>query len=897
MNKRILSIILTLAMLLGIMPGISVFAKTDEEIRDEQIKSVKLLQDLKISTAKDLDIDEPIKRGDFAEMVVRGMGSGEQETADTPFPDVKSDDPRSGYILSAYTQNLFTGYSDGRFDPNGPITYEQLVIVLTRMTGHNATAIVDGGTFSHYMSVAKSSGISKGLPANDGNSITVGEAARAIHKTLTVDILQKSNSVGNGAQYVTVEGENLLTERLDLYIVTGQVTADYYTNLAGTDGLGKNEIEVNRKKYILDFETNDTYIGQVVNLYLTEGYGTVAAIERKYTQETDLYIDSESIDQISNGQIIYKNADGKQQKLNYVTTGYLVKNGRGKASWSVNDLKAINNGTFRFVDSNDDEKYDVIIIEQYKDVVVDRIAKTDMKIYFTKDLADGTAEGSVDLNPQTSNVKYAFVDADGNNVKIDDVTGGMVLSLAWSDDKTVCKIVTGKDSVIGTATSIEGEYINLNGELVKITYALSQNTSPIKLGKEGEFFVNHLGKIIGVSYGSGGYKYAYLTKVRYNENIPSDVVTITAFTDDGKFVDLKAAAKIKINEGKAIVRGNIKNDPIIFKNGRVNPQLVVFETNAEGEVSRIRTAVDGSTMTPEQRYKVFSRDAAYAYTGSQDFATRYAGGNWKLFASRYRVGNDTKVFMIPTKLDDVALFSVGGAATLVADTFYHDIQFFDEDKDGYVGAIIIKAVEGNACGDSSAAGVITKVSTAVDENDENLTMLTIANGSTETNIMPTTPQVKAYIDYVITDSTDTVCADKSQPIALSQLEPGDVIRYNTRSDGRITGLEVLLRGNHAVNAENAPGAARQPLDNYYYGTYSAYVDVDTVVDGGIKGIVPLASDPTKQNTRIYPYAGTILLFEKDYDAATTISPDDISPDDFIYFYGPYSGFKIAVVYR
>ena len=107
--------------------------------------------------------DRDITRAEFAAIVVRALGL-KPGLGKSAFSDVKAADWYAGYVGTAVSYGLITGYADGTFGPNDRITREQALTILARamkLTGlevslgsGEAAAILgtfaDGGSVSGY---------------------------------------------------------------------------------------------------------------------------------------------------------------------------------------------------------------------------------------------------------------------------------------------------------------------------------------------------------------------------------------------------------------------------------------------------------------------------------------------------------------------------------------------------------------------------------------------------------------------------------------------------------------------------------------------------------------------------------------------------------------------------
>ncbi len=76
--------------------------------------------------------DQEITRGEFASLMVRGIGI-RPDTEPAPFSDVKASDRYSSAINSAYAYRLISGFEDGTFRPKDKITREEAMVVVAKM--------------------------------------------------------------------------------------------------------------------------------------------------------------------------------------------------------------------------------------------------------------------------------------------------------------------------------------------------------------------------------------------------------------------------------------------------------------------------------------------------------------------------------------------------------------------------------------------------------------------------------------------------------------------------------------------------------------------------------------------------------------------------------------------
>ncbi len=97
-------------------------------------------------SASSFDPSGSVTRAQFATMLVRAEGLTPVASGTTPFTDVSSTSAYAPYIAAAYQAGLVLGVTATTFQPNAPITRQQMALILARVLGSSATA----GTLSQF---------------------------------------------------------------------------------------------------------------------------------------------------------------------------------------------------------------------------------------------------------------------------------------------------------------------------------------------------------------------------------------------------------------------------------------------------------------------------------------------------------------------------------------------------------------------------------------------------------------------------------------------------------------------------------------------------------------------------------------------------------------------------
>ncbi|MGE4284616.1 MAG: S-layer homology domain-containing protein [Clostridia bacterium] len=148
--------------------------------------------------------DRDITRAEFAAVIVRALGLA-AGTGDNSFADVKTSDWYTGYVETAVSYDIISGYSDGTFGPNDKITREQAMTMIVRamkLTGLYSTLTdaeistqisnyTDGVSASEYaeesIAICLKNGLLSGKSSNSlapKDYLTRAEAAVIIRRML-----------------------------------------------------------------------------------------------------------------------------------------------------------------------------------------------------------------------------------------------------------------------------------------------------------------------------------------------------------------------------------------------------------------------------------------------------------------------------------------------------------------------------------------------------------------------------------------------------------------------------------------------------------------------------------------------------------------------------------------
>ena len=194
-----------------------------------------------------------LNRAEFCKMAVYALNSeselGLYRTV-TVFPDVKPSYWAAAYVnMAAKGKTIISGYPDGKFHPERPVTVGQAVTILLRMLGYKDENV--GGVWpDSYMAVGATIGLADGVGTNGNASLTRGQAARLFLNLLRAEkkdggsyldslgqtrpaVLASSTAGNDGKSFKTADGDVLT-------LASGKTSSGILDGRKGTLLLNKN---------------------------------------------------------------------------------------------------------------------------------------------------------------------------------------------------------------------------------------------------------------------------------------------------------------------------------------------------------------------------------------------------------------------------------------------------------------------------------------------------------------------------------------------------------------------------------------------------------------------------------------------------------------------------------
>ncbi len=756
-------------MLLGVGSG-SLAAQTESRY-SEAIGAMRALG-IMVGDAGSTDFREgdPIKRSEFTKVAIHALGLADiagAYTRTSDFPDVDDNHWAKGYIAVAAGQGIVIGDTEGNFRPDDPVSYEEAVTILVRMAGYEPAAQAGGGYPAGYLSVGQTGGVPDNVSATPGRPVNRGAVAQMTYNTLGMQMMEQ---MGSG---FSVTDKTLLGDRLHAKEVRGILEAASHVALSGT-GAGEGRIRIDGTVYETDC-TADSLVGRTVRALIrtVDGTDKVFFLTGDTVRTKTLTVQAEDVVSLTNTELVYEE-NGEQTRINLAADVRFMVNGRPTETAQIPVM-----GTVTLL-SNSSKSYSVVSVASYENVVVE-------SIYATAGKVTGTEGETLVLDPKNKNMYFTLTDGEGNVMTLTDLHEKDVLSVAKSEDGTVCRILIHRETVSGTVDEISENRITVSEK----TYTLSPDfTGTLQPGDRVTLRLDAFGKIAAADrMGADGANYAYLLKAERAKGINGRLL-LSVLDTKGLVQTLNCADSIRLDDTAGITASVAESTLSSFRG------LVTLTENADGRVTEIARAADETASFPQ------SHDARFVLNTVLTDSV-FSSASMKI--GSVRIDENTVFFSIPDGETDSAKYSAGNY-TLLTDKTVYNAYVYDMKEDMTAGAVILTDAAGTVRADAPIL-VVSRVTGTQNEEGETVDKL-----------------------YGLSENGE-VSHLAANGVTLSHLTEGDVLQYRTDAFGKIAEVRTLLT---AADRETEGRTALSDTVETIYGKVIARFasSVNVTIDGG-----------------------------------------------------------------
>ncbi len=733
--------------------SVNAFAALPSDVAGTRYEEpVRVLNALKIMVGDDngtFRLEDTITRSEVAKMAVHAMGmesAASKASRASNFKDVPSSHWANGYINVATSLGLLKGDGDGNFRPDDSIMYAEAMTIFVRATGYEEAAKSKGGFPNGYMTTGTAAGLADNVKASAGEDITRGNVAFLTENALEANLMEQTGFGPNSKYEIT--DKTLLKDRLKVQKLEGQITSAGGASIDGLQAASDGYVRIDKSLYKADGDFANLLGFNVVYYLQTTNSGdeVVTLAVPRNGQNATIEITPELFSKVTtrgeNKAIEYFRSETTTQKnvAEIAADAVMIYNGR-KIDFNEDKLDfSDREGSIVLLDTTKDSKYDIVFVNEYKNIVVDSVTSSNK-------IVDKYGSGTLKLD---DSVDFTLKKG-GKDINISELKEFDVLSVYESEDKSLYSITVSSNSVEGTITSKDDEGVYIGGERYKIA---KNYTELLEVGVKGTFYLDASGRIAAADTTSAlSSNYAYLMNAYTNSG--TEVSSFKLYTKNGETKTYNANAKIRFN-GTTVTAASAVTS--LVSDGAAKKQLVTFEENSDGMLTSINTAVDNSSTGKVNKDK-------FTLNHKLDDAV-YDADLSKL--GNVRVDSRTIVFGIPNDSTEYEILD----KSVFEDGQSYDAHVYDM-TESYTARVIVLTNSALVANADSPLAVVKQVSSAVNSDGERTELLTALVDGEEKKLY-------AADDTVLEKDDD------------AQLEAGDLIQYKTNSKGEIVSVRVLF---------------------------------------------------------------------------------------------------------
>ena len=187
MQRKLLALVLTVVIVLftTATPAISVQAATSTTVRAEQV--IGALGIMNTDNGSSNSLTTTVTRGQYAQMLINISSLKESVTAESNvslFSDVSKNYWAAGYIQTAITQGLMSGYLNGTFKPSKGVTLAQAVGGVLKLLGYTKSDY-SGSISSGQMALYATKGLNKNINKTKNQYLSRSDCMNLFYNILT----------------------------------------------------------------------------------------------------------------------------------------------------------------------------------------------------------------------------------------------------------------------------------------------------------------------------------------------------------------------------------------------------------------------------------------------------------------------------------------------------------------------------------------------------------------------------------------------------------------------------------------------------------------------------------------------------------------------------------------
>lgn len=801
-TKKLLCMALSVIMLVSCLSTVAFAADEKESGTKFSDVSANEIYSMAVSTLNVMGVingyedgtfkpEQNVTRAEFTAMLMRTLNygkTGSTSAADLPFTDIDDNDTSINWAIpninTAYGMGIINGYEDSTFRPNANVAFEEAIkmIVCTLGYGNNVDVNVDPW-YANYIAIAAQIGLTKN--ANKlgaaGTPATRACIAQLLYDCLEIDIIEQNEKTD----------KTILSDYLGYIKNVGVISSNDITSLTEADvNLREDEIQITAREEGESRESTHTYsttdltlkdhLGYEVEFYYKSSGSDIRTLMFCVITPTEpITINAANIEEsrTTDSQIkYYKNLDDdRESTIGLESDNVVIYNGKLYGD-SANDSRFETDmlpevGSIKFIDSDNNGKYDIIDIVDYEIFYVSTKNSTSYEI--VDNLTRPEDRKTLKLNTdEDRNLK--IVNESGNEMTFSSIATGNIICYARSNGSDpISKAIVCTNKVTGTVTAIRGEKITISNKEYRYSKAAPWVTGATSLEEpvtqdSGTFYFDINGDLVAYDKNASTENIVYGYILGYTEDKFEGTAVFRVLTSAGAETRIGTYKSTKVDgetcsDGQEVIRALEESAKNQNTGGNQDvQQLVKYSTRtSDGKTvfNKIYTAeaVAAADIETDELHLFEGIDENDDMEYNSSSKTLTGGG------SNIKVTNSI-VFSIPEDRTDYDGFKKTTVSSSFKNTNKYNVEFFDVNKSNVATVVVLYGADNSQAVDSTSPIYIVNAHPGEGE----------WNGETK-------PQLEGY--KVTMDGMSTFTeffSDESTNI--NDLEIGDIFRAGTDRD-------------------------------------------------------------------------------------------------------------------
>lgn len=798
--KRFLIFLLCLSFL-----NVPVFAEEDYSSyyfeRADYKDAITFLSAVGVLSGEDISLNTDewtISRGEFIQLALRCIGQdkiAEELQLSGIFSDVDNNDAYGKAILYAAESKLLGNNLELAFKPNEPLDLEIASRMAVCMTGRGIMVNQN----KSYIKLAYQEKLFDDVEIYDSDKISRGGAFNLLKNILSVDIVTVSSISSGGTGEITKsKGITILHEYLDMEKREGVVTSDGMTTVFGNEA-EPGYIYIDGINYSCAYSSTQQLAGKMTEYFVQEDDGELVI---RYIEEKNNDIITLSKDVLS---------AFNPETASY--TAYL----NGRESFNINRKAYIaynfephyspekmvpSNGNVTLIDHNRDKLYDVVLIEDFTNTIVNTYSSYSETLYDLKE-----SNRDIDLS---SYREYDLVDINGNTVIPEEIKKYSIASLYESADSKNARVIicyNTKNGIAQEANTEDGTYV-IGNQIYSLSKDARFNKDDLSLGVSYDFYLDVMGEItyITTDYGKmayliGSHRYSGMSHKVDVQLLPEDKKELTVYP---------LAKKVKIitpTEKKTLKRDDLYKDYLVDSQGNTLRQMVLIKLNSDNEINQIITALEIRTYS--QLLTAPDYPLYYMSYLINEWPERLGASasqmDWKYTTGGFNrwiiLGSGAQMFYVPqpgediTDEDAVVVKGIDFGTSTSGSLPKDNLSFYTKDKDDVSVRYMVNYATADDTTEISNSWplVVTDMKMTYNESLDDYTWRMKLQGASGEQVLFTKNESVAQRDNILEKAK--IRSDKTR------IEIGDVVRVAKDASGYIQTISLLWDAKANIDKE------------------------------------------------------------------------------------------------